>query len=133
MTKTILSIAGALALTTPFLTTARKQPQTAIENNNLITPPIENLVIASSTIALIQPAIAEPIVQPIPRPKYNPNYCPRFEVNNTFVSTVESVADVNTPQHCLEPNCGLGVYSRHAGDDVERCSYCNAVRVATGE
>lgn len=133
MTKKFLAITTALALTTPFLATAKKQPQTAIEKNNLLTPPIENLVISSSTVTLIQPAVHEPVVYPIPRPKYNPNYCPRFEVNNTFTTTVESVADVNTPQHCLEPNCGLGVYSRHAGDDVERCSYCNAVRVATGE
>ena len=115
MTKKFLAITAALALTTPFLATARKQPQVAIERNNLIIPPIENLVVAEFLIA------------PIPRPKNNPNYCPH---NEPYSAPSVYVVDVNVPQHCVEINCGLGVYSARKDSDQERCSYCGSLKPA---
>lgn len=96
----------------------------AAESNNKIE--LTNIPIAET----IKPAVLDvTTVVPIPRPKYNPNYCPRTEDGRaTAEPTV--IVDDSIPQHCLERNCGLGVYSKRAGepDGVERCSYCDAQR-----
>ena len=135
MTKKFLAITAALALTTPFLATARKQPQVAIERNNLIIPPIENFVVAE-TISTgscrccredLPSLVAEFLIAPIPRPKNNPNYCPH---NEPYSAPSVYVVDVNVPQHCVEINCGLGVYSARKDSDQERCSYCGSLKPA---
>ena len=138
MTKKFLAITTALALTAPFLATAKKQPQTAVETNNFIVPPIENLTVAETVSTGscrccrddLPLQFAEYIIAPIPRPKNNPNYCPRSEGYTTPTSTVELVADYTAPLHCLEVNCGLGVYSLRKDSDKECCSFCGALKPA---
>ena len=65
------------------------------------------------------------VIVPIPRPRNNPEYCPRNEIPGTASS---HVTDAVAVQHCVEKDCGLGVYSQHKEDSVERCSYCGAVK-----
>ena len=65
------------------------------------------------------------VIVPIPRPRTNPEYCPRNEIPGVASS---HVTDAIAVQHCVEKDCGLGVYSQHKEDSVERCSYCGAVK-----
>lgn len=50
--------------------------------------------------------------------------CPRIGAALTPTET----QDPSSPQHCLELNCGLGVYSLHENETVEKCSYCGSPR-----
>lgn len=70
----------------------------------------------------------------VARPKYNPNYCPRAEGTVAAVAEPTVILDDTAPLHCLEKNCGLGVYSKHKGepDEVERCSFCGASKPVNG-
>jgi hypothetical protein len=113
MTKTILTITAALALTTPFLATDKKPTTSAIETNNLLAAPIENIVVAGSYSS-----------------SYNPGICTRDGVFQPALATDTTVGDFPVPVHCKEPNCGLGVYSRHKDSNEERCSYCSALNTA---
>ena len=138
MTKKFLAITTALALTAPFLATAKKQPQTAVETNNLIVPPIENLAVAETVSTGscrccredLQSIVSGSIIASTFRSKNNPNFCPRAEPYSVITSTSESVADNTAPQHCIELNCGLGVYSLRKDSDKECCSFCGALRPA---
>lgn len=138
MTKKLLVITTAIALATPFLATAKKQPQAATETNNLIVPPVENLVVAETVNTGscrccrddLQLIVSGSIIASMVQPKNNPNYCPRAEPYSAITFNSESVADVAAPQHCVEPNCGLGVYSLRKDSDKECCSFCGALRPA---
>lgn len=111
MTKKFLAITAVLALTTPFLATAKKQPQVAIESNNLLVPPIENIVIAGSFNS-----------------SYNLGMCTRDGLPQPTTVTENTVADFPVPVHCKETNCGIGVYSLRKDSDEERCSYCGSLK-----
>lgn len=67
------------------------------------------------------------VIVPIPRPKTNPNYCPRDEEGRNIVENAPIIDD-SIPQHCLEKNCGIGIYSKGKEDTIERCTYCGAAK-----
>lgn len=75
--------------------------------------------------------IATPIVVSVATPISVGSTCPRNDVQTSTFKTVENV-DVPIPLHCLEPNCGLGVYSRRENETVEKCSFCGAVKPEQG-
>lgn len=76
---------------------------------------------------VIQPT---PIIAPIPRPTRSIEVCPR---NQPFAKqTEQEIIDGPIPLHCLQPNCGLGVYRKKENDTVERCSYCEAPKPEQG-
>jgi hypothetical protein len=69
------------------------------------------------------------IIVPIPRPSAISDMCTR----NGFAPSLQPVVtatgeEVPNPQHCLQKDCGLGVYSMKEGETIERCSYCGASR-----
>lgn len=68
-----------------------------------------------------------PAIEHIPKFTQRMDSCPRNDIQNT-VAVATEMSDIPTPQHCLEPNCGLGVYSKQENETVEKCSYCSAVR-----
>lgn len=69
-----------------------------------------------------------PVVEHLtPRPIQVGEFCPRSGTQST-VTVLTETSDIPVPQHCLEPNCGLGVYSKHENETVEKCSYCGTVR-----
>lgn len=104
---------------------------------------IINIVVATTAFALTtiigaednkkklspQPLLVEanPVVISIPRPVSLSDSCTR---NQTLpaVSTEQQTIDADIPLHCLEPNCGLGVYRKKENETVERCSYCEAIK-----
>ena len=81
----------------------------------------------------IQPSVVEasPIIVPIPRPNTKVETCPRNEPSSPLTNKVETI-DTPIPQHCLELNCGLGVYSKQSENAEERCSFCGALRPTKG-
>lgn len=128
---------GLLTATTVALAISGKPPEvklSPIENNNKIE--LTNIPIAETVTTKCrccpypETHVADAGTLTF-RPKYNPNYCPRAE---GFVAAAEPtvIVDDTTPLHCLEKNCGLGVYSKHKGepDEVERCSFCGAQKPA---
>jgi hypothetical protein len=94
----------------------------ALANSTNTTPTVKDV---QPSQQIIYPVIAEPVFMPIPRPKNNPNYCPR---NETGIANNNTEFNLEQPLHCLEPNCGLGVYRIAEGETVEKCSYCNSPR-----
>lgn len=59
-------------------------------------------------------------------------FCTRMDhlVNNSIqVAATPETVDTPVPLHCLEPTCGLGVYSKRENEDtIEQCSYCGAIK-----
>jgi hypothetical protein len=110
MTKTILTIAGALALTTPFFAT-KNQPTSPIETVNQLNPPIENIVVAGSYSST-----------------YNIPVCTRDGFAQTVAFAENNAGEFTAPIHCKETNCGLGVYSLRKDSEEERCSFCGALK-----
>jgi hypothetical protein len=76
-----------------------------------------------------QPLLVEssPVVIPIPRPTLKADFCTRTQTV-PMVSTEQQTINTDIPLHCLEPNCGLGVYRKKENETVERCSYCEAIK-----
>jgi hypothetical protein len=121
-----------LAATTVTIAIANKPSQvklSPIENNNKIE--LTNIPIAETGTVKCR-CCPYPETH-VARPKYNLNYCPRAE--GTVAAAIEpTVIDDTVPLHCLEKNCGLGVYSKRKGepDEVERCSFCGASKPVNG-
>jgi hypothetical protein len=71
------------------------------------------------------------VLIPIPEPELAqttniPAVCTR---NGTIQALpVVDIVDTPIPQHCVEPNCGLGVYTEHVNEVGQRCSFCGAAR-----
>ena len=68
-----------------------------------------------------------PVVEHFPKFTQRMDSCPRNDIQNTVAVPTE-MSDVPVPQHCLELNCGLGVYSKKENETVEKCTYCGAIR-----
>lgn len=117
MTKNIISTFGLLAL-------AAIAPSNFIEISNQELPVESNNLILLENNNTLPPA-AEKIEEP-QNIRHRPTECPRNFPSGQTSST--SVADTGSPQHCLESNCGLGVYVLREDEVYERCSYCNALR-----
>lgn len=106
MTKTILTIAGTLALVLPLSLTKNSASQLPVETNNTVYAPIEKRRMSEEV--------------------YN-SVCTRGLANQPAPEPEVIIGDFPLPAHCKEPNCGIGVYSPRANDE-ERCSYCNALK-----
>lgn len=107
MTKTILTIASTLALTLPFTFTKNNISQLPVETNNIIIAPTGQYKMSKEL--------------------YN-SICPRF--SDSRIEPEVIIGDFIAPLHCKESNCGLGVYTKQADSNEERCSYCSAVKPA---
>ena len=79
---------------------------------------LTNIPVAESKVELISQTF---------QVKSNLDYCPRNTEGHGGVVT-HIMRDFEVPQHCLEKDCGLGVYSKQQEDEVERCSYCGAIK-----
>ena len=63
--------------------------------------------------------------QPVSSVDYSPctrNFSPGLLASNSYKDD-----SFESPKHCQEPNCGLGVYATQVGSEEKRCSYCNAL------
>ena len=115
MTKTIFTISGALVLAIAI-------PNQTPSNSNLIPVETNNLIVPIEVTGETKSN-----TEVVHYSHSRPTECPRNYPLGSFTTTqIES--DQSSPQHCLESNCGLGVYVLRDDEVHQRCSYCNSVR-----